>query len=133
MKWVSVLTLAAIIPAVVAAQDSNARTPSLFAYESVAHALESMRVKDGVKISMQSGWTVIFDPPTFSQWSFTPPGHSAHPAVAHRWLIWEGGAVFVQSNIRCEAPKPACDDLAVEFSKLDDAMRESIKRNAPGR
>jgi hypothetical protein len=82
------LALAAIIPTVVAAQDSSAPTTSEFGYANVAHALESIRVKDGVKISVQSGWTVIQDQ-QFSLWSFTPPGHPAHPAVAHRLLYRE--------------------------------------------
>ena len=133
MKLVSVLTLAAIIPAFVAAQDSRAQTTSDFGYATVALALESMRAKVGVKISVQSGWTVIEDPSTLSLWSFTPPGHSAHPAAAHRWIIREGDNLFVQSHIRCEGPKSACDAMAIEFGRLDEAMRESLKRKSPGR
>jgi hypothetical protein len=128
MKLVSVLTLAAIIPTVVAAQDSSAPT-SDFGYANVAHALESMRVKDGVKISVQSGWTVIQDQLSF--WSFTPPGHSAHPAAVHRRAIREGDSFFFKSYIRCEGPKSACDALSIEFGRLDDALRESLKPKSP--
>jgi hypothetical protein len=133
MKLVSVLTLAAIIPGIAAAEGSKAQPTSDFGYATVARALESMRAKDGVKTSVQAGWTVIEDPSTLSLWSFTSPGHSAHPAAAHRWIVREGDNLLVQSNLLCEGPKPACDAMAVEFGRLDEAVRESLKRKPPGR
>jgi hypothetical protein len=35
--------------------------------------------------------------------------------------------------MRLQLAKSACDAMAIEFGKLDDAMRESMKRNSRDR
>jgi len=129
MRMLRALMLAAIFAGAAVAQD--AKTKADFGYATVALALESMRAKSGVKTSMQSGWTVIEDPSTQSLWSFTPPGHSAHPSAVHRKVITEGDGILVQSNVLCEASKPACDAVVAEFNKLDQAVRESLRPKPP--
>jgi hypothetical protein len=56
------------------AQDTTGRAISGTEYPSVSSALDGLRAKDGVKISVQSGWVVIDDRSTLGLWSFTPPG-----------------------------------------------------------
>jgi hypothetical protein len=84
--------------------------------------------KDGVKISTESGWTVIEDQSTLSVWSFTPSGHPAFPAAVHRQVIQEGNNLFVKMNVLCEAPKAACDTMVAEFQKLNGQVRDDLKR-----
>jgi hypothetical protein len=110
------------------AQDTKGKTTSGSEYPTVASALDGLRAKNGVQISVQSGWTVINDPSTLSLWSFTPPGHPAHPAAIHRKVIQENGNIYVQMNVMCEAAKPACDALVAEFEKLNRQMTEDLKR-----
>jgi hypothetical protein len=110
------------------AQDTRGKAISGIGYPSVASALDGLRAKNGVNISVQSGWTVIEDRSTLSLWSFTPPGHPAHPAAIHRKVIQEGDNFFMQMNVLCEAAKPACDALVSEFEKLNQRMTEDMKR-----
>ncbi|MCA6112116.1 hypothetical protein [Bradyrhizobium cenepequi] len=97
-------------------------------YPTVASALAALRVKGGVNASMQSGWTVIEDASTLSLWSFVPDGHPAYPAAIHRKVIKEGDNIAIQMNVLCEAPKPACDALVAEFTKLNGKVREDLKQ-----
>ena len=76
---------------------------------------------------MQQGWTVIEDPSTLSLWSFTSQGHAAHPAAIHRKIITEGDDIFIKMDVLCEASKPACDQLAVEFNALNEQVRKDLQ------
>ncbi len=59
-------------------------------YATAAQALQGLRAKPGVKISVQSGWTVIEDRSTLSIWSFPPAGHRAYPTAIQRKVVQEG-------------------------------------------
>ena len=97
-------------------------------YPSVASALEAMRVKSGVNVSVQSGWTVVEDATTMTIWSFTPPAHPAHPTAVRRAVIQRGDDIFVEMKIKCESTKPACDRLVADFQELNNRMRETLRR-----
>jgi hypothetical protein len=90
--------------------------------------LDALRAKSGVKVSVQSGWTVIEDQSTLSLWSFAPQGHPAYPAAVHRKVVQDGNGIFIRMNVLCEASKPACDALATEFQKLDGQVRDDLRR-----
>jgi hypothetical protein len=130
MRLPAALTLALFLalPDSASAQDAAAKAISGSEYATVASALEAMRAKNGVKVSVQSGWTVIEDASTLSIWSFTPPGHPAHPAAIHRQVIKEGDHVSLHMKVLCEAPKLACDAMVAEFQKLNGQVREVLKR-----
>jgi hypothetical protein len=131
MKLIYAVMLTAIFSDIAVAQDAKIKAAADFGYASVAVALESMRAKSGVKESTQSGWTVIEDASTLSLWSFTLPGHSAHPAAVRRRIVKDGDNIMMQSNVLCEAPRPACDAVVAEFAKLDQAVRESLTARPP--
>jgi hypothetical protein len=116
----------AIISADAFAQQGSPRLSSI-GYPSVSAALESLKAKSDVKISVQAGWTVIEDGMTL--WSFTPPNHPAYPAAVKRALVEKDGAWHVEMNALCQADKAACDKLMAEFRTLNDNMRESIERS----
>ena len=80
-------------------------------------------------VSSQSGWTVITENGGLTLWSFTPPGHPAHPAAVKRVMSQKDGAWYVNMNVLCQADKAPCDQLVQDFKLLNERMRESIERN----
>jgi len=131
-KLLSVLAAVALTAAAAAAQPADKSKTSGIGHPSVAAALEAMRTKSGVRVSTQSGWTVIDDKATMSVWSFTPAGHPAHPTAVHRMVVKEGDNIAIQMQVLCEATKPACDKLVAEFQEMNNKMRESLSgKRAP--
>ena len=117
--------LLATVMAVTAQQQADGQN---IGYLTVAAALDGMRTKSGVNVSIQGSWTVIEDGATSSIWSFTPAGHPAHPAVVRRTIVQQGNDIFVNMGVLCEAAKPSCDKLVAEFQELNNKMRESLSR-----
>jgi hypothetical protein len=109
------------------AQAPEARAPAQD-YPSVAAALDSMRTKSGVKVEIQSGWTIAHDEANMTVWSFTPPNHPAYPTALRRTVVEQDGGFVVKSDAMCEAAKPACDRLMVEVQELDKRMIEASKK-----
>lgn len=97
-------------------------------YPTVAAALEGLRVKGGVNVRTESGFTVIEDARAMTIWTFTAAGHAAHPAVVRRAIVQRGDNIFVDMQVKCEAGKPACDTLTAEFQALTEQMRQSLNR-----
>jgi hypothetical protein len=64
-------------------------------YPTVEAALEALRARNDVRISVQGGWTIVDDRAAGTFWSFTPPGHPAHPAVVKRTVVSRDGALFI--------------------------------------
>jgi hypothetical protein len=125
-----------IVPAVlmatcVCAQPAGLRAPAE-EYPSVAAALEAIRTKSGVKVTIQSGWTVLQDAASTTVWSFTPPSHPAYPAALRRSIVEHDGASVVKSDAMCEAEKSACDQLMAEVHELDQRMIEASRKKQPG-
>jgi hypothetical protein len=118
-----------LLTALACAQPPPAAREWPIGYPSVAAALAAVRAKPGVKISLQSGWTVIDDRDASTFWSFTPPGHPAHPAAVRRILTEKDGAFYLQTRILCQATKSACDKLKADFDDLENKMRERIERD----
>ena len=100
---------------------------STIGYPSVAAALNALRAREDVNISVESGWTIITEPGGLTIWSFSPPDQPAYPAVARRVLYQEAGAWFIKMDVRCEAEKPACDELQQDFEALNESMREAME------
>ena len=95
-------------------------------YSTARQALEALRARPGVNISVQSGWTVIEDRANLTVWSFTPSGHRAYPAAIERKVVQEGSNIFVKMNVLCEAPKPDCDAVVAEFETLNSRVRQEV-------
>lgn len=83
--------------------------------------------------SPNADFEVISVEPQGDIWNFTNARHPAHPSVACRRLIQEGGSFRVRTEIQCRAAKPRCDKLAAEYDALDKAMSESIRRRFPNK
>lgn len=105
-------------------------TDSAIGYASPEEALAALRLKPGAKLSEQDGWTIVQDAEDarhIALWSFTPPGHPAHPAMVKRTFYEEGGRVWMTMEVRCGAGKRACDDLVRQFQALDDALTRAVR------
>ena len=101
-------------------------------YPSVAAALEAVKAKPSVRVSVQDGWTVIAEQGGLVLWTFTPLGHPAHPTVARREAKQHtNGAWYVDQRVLCQAAKAACDKINAEFVELNSKMRRAIERDGP--
>ena len=142
MKSLSSLVFVAFLAAALSAnaQDKTASSAestsgkSAIGYTSVQEALESLKSKTGVSVTVTKpdSWVVVTEPQTYTQWSFTPAGHYAHPAVVRREIRQRDGAVAVEMSALCQAEKAACDKLIEEFKQLNERMRQSIQNRLKG-
>ena len=67
-------------------------------------------------------------------WNFTKTSHPAYPSVACRRIVKDAdGARRVETQLRCNASKAACDRLAADYAALDKEIMEAIKKQAPKR
>lgn len=61
--------------------------------------------------------------------TFTTPANKAHPAVACRRVVQEGGDVKVLTEIRCGAKQSACKAMLGEFKALDAQMKQAMEKS----
>lgn len=99
-------------------------------YKSPAEALTALRLKPGVEISIQGGWTIAYEPASHVIWSFAPEKHPSYPSMVRRQIVAEDGTVFVKMDVKCRASKDVCDDLVRDFNQLNENMRLSIQAGA---
>lgn len=100
-------------------------------YASVAEAFAQLSKKEGIKLNVSQGWTVIIedDGTTITMWSFAPETHPAHPAVAKRVFYEDQSAWYVKMSILCEAHKEPCDQFARDFENLNEEMRKYVLKD----
>lgn len=101
------------------------------AQPTVAAALADLKARDGngTVVTASDGWVVVNEPGASAQWSFTPAGHAAHPAVVRRVIRRpaDGGAATVETDLLCEGPTEACSALRQEFESMNDRIVQSLK------
>lgn len=117
------LWLLAGLPFLVQAQTST------IPYPDVASALAALSARDGAGtiVTRPDDWTLINEPAAAAQWSFTPKGHAAHPAVVRRIVKRIGADVSVEMASLCEAPAEACAKLLQEFEAMNPRVIQAIK------
>ena len=129
------LILAGVLAAAFAASafaQSAGKLSSNIGYPTVATAYAAVQTKPGIRVSVRDGWTIMEDRASMTVWSFTPPGHPAHPSAVRREVRQaKNGTVSIQQSGRCEAAKAACDKLNAEFVELNDRMRRQLERDQP--
>jgi hypothetical protein len=118
-------------PADVSGADTQKRT-AVIGYASVAEAMRVLKEKPGssVTVTEPDRWTIIREAaPAYTQWSFTPVGHYAHPAVVRRGIkIAENGDVSIETTSLCEAQKLSCDKLLEEFQQMNARAKQSVQQ-----
>ena len=114
-------------------QGQAATGPSSVGYPTVDAALAALKADPKAKIRVESGWTVVStrEANASATWSFTPPGHPAHPSAVKRVVFEKDGAVYLETKALCESTKAACDELLVQFRELERRLKDRI-RDATG-
>lgn len=137
MKFITLsLGLAGGALAALGAGTTQANEPSAptIEYKTVADALAAIKANPDMHVTVTEGpdvWTIAGDKDGLTQWSFTPPGHEAHPAVVKRVIVRsDNGDVYVRMATLCEAQKPACDKLIQDFRATNEYMRQALQRNS---
>lgn len=99
-------------------------------YPNVAAARKALLAKPGIEVMKQNEWVVINDAtgPDLTIWHFTPEAHEAHPAAVRRTTLEKDGYLHLKMDVHCEAAKPDCTALLVEFRKINDRIREQMKQ-----
>jgi hypothetical protein len=116
------------------AQTAAPPAPQRIDFPSVAAALKDLEARDGkdTVVTHPDGWTVANEPAASAQWSFTPKGYYAYPAVVRRTIKRSPeGTVSVETGTLCEAPQAECDKLLSEFTAMNERIIQSL--NARGR
>jgi Protein of unknown function (DUF4019) len=133
MRWLRMLFFALLSlylglhgPASARQSDSG----SGIGYPSVAAALDALKARNGVNISVQGGWTIVSDPTDDALWSFAPSDHPAFPAAVKRRAVELDGNTFIDMRALCQASKLACDKLMAEFAALNDKIRANVQGRA---
>ncbi|KQZ39597.1 DUF4019 domain-containing protein [Duganella sp. Root1480D1] len=105
---------------------ASAAAPDGFGYTSPATALEALKARGDVTVSEEGSWTTADDKANRTLWSFTLPGHPAHPAAVRRTVVMENGQVSIKMNSLCQAKKEACDSMLEEFRRMNTALQQSL-------
>lgn len=96
-------------------------------YAKVADALAAVQADPDIIRTDMDGWLVVQQPARNAQWSFTPAGHPAHPAVMLRTIRRQAdGRRKVDSQLLCEGPAAACTELATEFARSSDRLQQYL-------
>ncbi|RFB78974.1 hypothetical protein [Methylovirgula sp. 4M-Z18] len=68
------------------------------------------------------------DPKSQTVWTFTKPGHPAHPSVVCRYPVQMGQQVFLRMEVICHNTQGACDKLVADFQALNKTMSQHLNR-----
>ncbi|WP_342113945.1 DUF4019 domain-containing protein [Pseudoduganella sp. OTU4001] len=95
-------------------------------YPTAAAALEALKARADVTITVQDGWTVADDKANGTLWSFTQAGHAAHPAVVRRTVVNVDGQPSIRMTTLCQGAREACDALTDEFRRVNTALQQAL-------
>ena len=129
-RFFAVIFVAAIGTGSALAQSPPETSGSPIGYPNVATALSALRTRPDIQFSVQGGWIIASEPAHNILWSFAPEGNPAYPSAVKRGLKEVNGAINIETKILCEAPKAACDKLAIDFQKLNDGIKQSVQSPA---
>ena len=98
-------------------------------YPTVAAALEALKARSDVNITVRDGWTIVHDPVARAYWSFTPRGHPAYPAAVKRTVVTrEDGQQLLDMTALCQAEKAPCDRLIADFTAMNERMAADMRQ-----
>ncbi len=81
------------------------------------------------ELSRDNSYIALRDAPNLITWTFTVPGHPAHPSVVCRRIVQEsGGRLSLDTQIACDAPEAACLKLKRDFDALNARMLEEMNK-----
>ena len=101
--------------------------------QEVPHALFDRLTKTEKlpEISRDKSYVAVDDPATGTVWTFTVPGHAAHPSVVCRRPIQAADkSMSLEMNVLCNAPEAECQKLLRAFQELNRRMIDAMKKQA---
>lgn len=81
--------------------------------------MEDFRDKSYVAVSDKARDTI---------WTFTVPGHPAHPSVVCRRPVQDGAELRLQMDVRCNAAETECQKLVTAFQELNQRMLREMSK-----
>lgn len=125
-------TLLAFVGALLSSGVLAKEEPSI-GYATVAAAMDALLADPAAEVREESGWTIVdtMEGDDLVTWTFTSPGHAAHPAAIKRIVSRRDGAVVLEMRVLCEAEQEPCDELVAEFQTLNDIMRQRFRKTYP--
>jgi hypothetical protein len=119
---------AACVPAlsasVVLAQDLCGRPR-----EEPQALLDRLTKSEGLKEDFRDkSYVAISDKAKGTVWTFTVPGHPAHPSVVCRRPVQEGAEMRLQTQVQCNAIETECQKLVKAFQELNQRMLQELRR-----
>ena len=96
-------------------------------YATVAQAYDALQADSAAGMQQYEGWTLFNQKGDgkYVLWSFTPEIHPAHPSVIRRVFVKRGDQLYIQMDALCEAPRPQCDALIVDFRQINERIKQS--------
>jgi hypothetical protein len=73
-------------------------------------------------------YAAIADKAKDTVWTFTVPGHPAHPSVVCRRPVEDGGEMRLEMQARCDAAEAECQKLVAGFQELNQRMLRELRR-----
>ena len=68
-----------------------------------------------------------------TQWSFATRANPAYPLATCRKIRKRAdGSSYVHREMRCDAPRAACDKVFLEFHKYDEQLRRVLRTGGRG-
>jgi hypothetical protein len=61
-------------------------------------------------------------------WTFTVPGHPAHPSVVCRHIMKDGADMRLETQVQCNASEAECERLVKAFQELNHRMLQDMKK-----
>jgi len=84
---------------------------------------------DLTKIADRDGYVAYVNSPKTAVWTFTKPGHEAHPSVVCRSVIANpDGSNSIDMKVLCIGTDAACDKLVADFKRLNERIIEDLTR-----
>lgn len=116
----------ALILALTLLGPAHAQEADGIGYPTVGAAFDALKARSDVDITVQEGWTIINERSANTIWSFSPPGHPAHPSVVKRALVVKDGAISINMQVKCGADKASCDRLVDQFKELNEKVKQDV-------
>ncbi len=100
-------------------------------YPSVAAALDALKARADVTVTLQEGWTIADDKANSALWSFAPQWHPAYPAVVRRTVVNANGQPEIKMHTLCHGAREACEALGEEFRRVNAALQAALAAPKP--
>jgi len=118
------ISMLALLPGPALAQDLCGR-PS----EQPEALLSRLTKTEGLKEDFRDkSYVAISDKAKDTVWTFTVPGHPAHPSVVCRRPVQDGADMRLQMNVQCNAAEAECQRLVKAFQELNQRMLQELRK-----